>query len=409
MMRENKYSIGLTFFRVITCLLIIKNMCFYLPMSSDLFGNNGIFPYKSYVEIMKLYDLEIFVYPFSISFAPELFLYLIIVLATLYMFGVFGRITGFLLFVFIMILKLRNGFILDGSDNVIQVTLPFLILADNLDYFRLFDKKDIKLTFFKELFYIVSKISVVGLLIQISVVYFFTSLAKLQGELWLNGTATFYTMRVEDFKATDWNIPLTENFYFVVLSTYFTIFWELSFPFLIWFKKTKFWIIFFGILLHLGIFIFMRIDNFSWIMLGSYFVFVTNDEYIKIKEYFLEKKLTIYIDGWCPNCRQFGNLITKIDVLNNIRIENIRDTKNGFSEKLDIPYALKKMASTKDGITISYGFQSIYDIFKYLPLLFPFFPVIFILKYTYLGNFIYNELAVKRKIIPITCDDKCQI
>lgn len=409
MMKENKYSIGLTFFRVITCLLIIKNMCFYLPMSSDLFGNDGIFPYNSYIEIMKLYNLEIFTYPFNINFAPQLFLYTIIIVATLYMFGVFGRITGLFLFVFIMILKLRNGFILDGSDNVMQVTLPFLILADNLDYFRFSDKKEIKTTFFSQLFNTISKIAVIGFLIQISFVYFFTALAKLQGDLWLNGTATFYTMRVEDFNATDWNIPLTRNFYFVVLSTYFTIFWELAFPFLIWFKKTKFWIIFFGILLHIGIFIFMRIDNFSWIMIASYFVFITNDEYKKIKYYFLERKLVVFIDGWCPNCLKFGKLITKVDLLNNIRIENIRENVNMNFEKLDKPLALKKMASTKDGIIFNYGFESIYNIFKYIPILYPLLPIMFVLKYSYIGNLIYNELAVKRKIIPITCDDKCEI
>ena len=378
-------------------------------MSSDLFGIGGIFPFNSYIEIMKLYNLEIFTYPFNINLAPQFFLYTIIIFATLYMFGIVGRFTGLLLFVCIMILKLRNGFILDGSDNVIQVTLPFLILADNLDYFRLFDKKEIKINFLTQLFNNISQIAVVGFLIQVSFVYFFTALAKLQGNLWLNGTATFYTMRVEDFKATDWNIPLTKNFYFVVLSTYFTIFWELAFPFLIWFKKTKFWIMFFGILLHVGIFIFMRIDNFSWIMLASYFVFITNDEYVKIKYYLLEKQLTIYIDGWCPNCQKFGALITKLDIFNNIKIENIRENENKFSKKLDIPYALKKMASTKDSIIFDYGFKSIFNIFKHLPILYPLLPIMFVLKYSYIGNLAYNELAVKRKIIPITCDDKCEI
>ncbi|MFM7430668.1 MAG: HTTM domain-containing protein [Flammeovirgaceae bacterium] len=126
-------------------------------------------------------------------------------------------------------------------------------------------------------------------MIQICYVYFFTALAKLQGALWLNGTAIYYTMRVDEFRATDWNISLTKNHYFVVLSTYFTLFWELSFSFLIWFRQTKVLIIFFGVILHIGIWIFMRIDNFSWIMIGSYAIFISNDDYLRLKSLILQK------------------------------------------------------------------------------------------------------------------------
>ena len=45
------------------------------------------------------------------------------------------RLTGILLFLAVIVLKIRNELILDGSDNVIQVTLPFLILADSYRHF----------------------------------------------------------------------------------------------------------------------------------------------------------------------------------------------------------------------------------------------------------------------------------
>ena len=125
-----------------------------------------------------------------------------------------------------------------------------------------------------------SYVSFIALLVQVCFVYFFTGLAKIQGDLWLNGTAVYYVMRVDEFRHTSFNIPLTENHYFVVFSTYLTWLWELSFIFLVWFKKTKFYILIIGCLLHIGIWIFMRIDNFSLIMIGTYFMFVTNNEYL---------------------------------------------------------------------------------------------------------------------------------
>ena len=57
-----------------------------------------------------------------------------------------------------------------------------------------------------------------------------------------------------------------------------------------------------------------------------------------------------------------------------------------------------------------YGFNSLFQIFLRIPLFWIFIPVMYILKITSLGSFIYNELALKRKIIPLHCDsESCEI
>jgi hypothetical protein len=294
-------SIGLSIFRVIVAFLVIKKAIFLLPMANELFGLKAISPYVIYLQSMSVYHLKFLAYPFHVPHAPQLFLMAIMLVASFYLFGVYKGITGVVLFIMITILRLRNGFILDGSDNVIQVTLPFLIFADSYKHFRL----DFKFSVFKKLerFNIFNKNETIvdlrrfianaalfGLMFQVCYVYFFTALAKLQGEMWLNGTAIYYTMRVEEFRATAWNIPLTENHYFVVLGTYFTIMMELAFIFLVWSRTTKFYVLILGVLLHVGIWIFMRIDDFSWIMIGTYFVFITDDEYRTFSIYLNAKK-----------------------------------------------------------------------------------------------------------------------
>ena len=75
---------------------------------------------------------------------------------------------------------------------------------------------------------------------------------------------------------------------------------------------------------------------------------------------------------------------------------------------LNIEFATKQMASftTK----WNYGFISIFHILIRLPLFWLFIPFLFLLKITRLGNLFYNELALKRKIIPIHCNtDSCSI
>lgn len=278
-------TIGLSLFRCLLAALVMKNMLFYLPMANDILGPDAIVDYGTYVGLMHAYGLEALLFPFHVPYAPQLFILLTFAAAFLVFFGVFGRFSALLLWGLLLLFKQRNGFVLDGSDNVMEVTLPFLILADAYCYNRLYPmglRLPKRLQPYGQL---VMRYASIALLVQICYVYFFTSLAKLQGDLWLNGTATYYTMRVAEFRQTNWNVPLTSNHYFVVLSTYFTVLWEMAFAFLIWFRPTKWWIIGGGVMLHVGIWYFMRIDNFSWIMIGSYTMFVNNREYVRVLAY----------------------------------------------------------------------------------------------------------------------------
>ncbi|AHJ98130.1 HTTM domain-containing protein [Hymenobacter swuensis] len=294
-------SIGLSAFRCLLAGLVMKNMIFYLPMADNLLGPDAIVDYDTYLGTMYAQGLHYFIYPFHVPYAPQLFVILTFCVAFLLFFGIFGRITALVLWLLLVLFKLRNGFILDGSDNVIEVTLPFLILADAYRYNTLSSMTAApRAGTLPEIGRLVMRYASLALLIQVCFVYFFTALAKLQGDLWLNGTATYYTMRVDEFRQTDWNIALTQNHYFVVLSTYFTILWELSFAFLIWFRKTRWVVIVGGFLLHVGIWYFMRIDNFSWIMIGSYAMFITNRDYVRLLAYVRQ------LVGWQSRSRELA-------------------------------------------------------------------------------------------------------
>ncbi|MEM5566939.1 DCC1-like thiol-disulfide oxidoreductase family protein [Psychroserpens sp. AS72] len=117
--------------------------------------------------------------------------------------------------------------------------------------------------------------------------------------------------------------------------------------------------------------------------------------------------LKVYYDNWCPNCTRFMKFIKKNDLLNVVIFKELRD--NNHSEGINLKEAEKKMASTVDDKSWNYGYKSIYEIFKRIPLFWLFVPVLFLLKITRLGEFLYNELALKRKIIPMHCDEHCEI
>jgi hypothetical protein len=284
---SREFTIGLSIYRVILGGLILKNCIFYLPMADALFGGNAIYDLSLYALDMRISGIGALTYPFQQPGASQLFLLVTAVAAGCFVLAIGGRVVGVVLYFLVIILKLRNGLILDGSDNVIQVTLPFLIAAQSYNYFRLQPKRIalLRSPIWSQLYQPVATAAAYGLMVQVCFVYFFTGLEKMQGELWQNGTATYYTMRVEEFRATEWNIWLTRNHFFVVLTTYSTVLWEQAFAFLVWFQRTKFFVLGLGVLLHVGIWVFMRIDNFSWIMIGTYFVFVTDTEYSVISQW----------------------------------------------------------------------------------------------------------------------------
>ncbi len=399
------YSQGLSYYRFVVSFLVIKNTIFYFPMASELFGKNAIIPLMIYdANNSSLFYLKtLLFFPFQYSYSAQLFLILTFITATIYLFGKWRFVSGWILYYFIMVAKERNGFILDGSDNVIQVTLPFLILAETLQ-----PQLVAKVLFLDKIKNFTNfDLFLLALKVQVCFVYFFTSLAKLQGTLWLNGTAVYYTMRVSEFNATSWNVPLTENHYFVVASTYFTILFEIAFPFLIWFKRPKFFIIIAGIFLHVGIWVFMRIDNFSWIMIGTYFLFIADNEYNQFQAIVYKKRLLIYFDSWCPKCRAFISLIRMIDVFENVQYASIRDIKT--SDIIDTKRSLREMPSIQtNNDKVYYGFDSLLNVTKAIPILWLFVPLMYVLKITNLGKILYKEIADNRKTLHCN-EDECSL
>lgn len=115
------------------------------------------------------------------------------------------------------------------------------------------------------------------------------------------------------------------------------------------------------------------------------------------------KKLTIFYDDFCPNCIRFANLVQKINWLKLIQVKKLRNEFdiNSFRD-IDLELAKKQMASYDS--KWHYGYDSLFYIFLRLPLIWAFIPFFFLLKITKLGQFLYKEFALKRKIIPIHCD-----
>lgn len=116
-------------------------------------------------------------------------------------------------------------------------------------------------------------------------------------------------------------------------------------------------------------------------------------------------KLIVFYDNFCPNCTKFNKLVKKLDWFNLIDSKQLRNELliSSSFRNIDFELAKQEMASNKNEVWF-YGFNTIYLILKRLPLFWFFIPLLYFLKITNIGQFLYKQLAINRKIIPIHCD-----
>jgi uncharacterized membrane protein YphA (DoxX/SURF4 family) len=109
--------------------------------------------------------------------------------------------------------------------------------------------------------------------IQIAIVYWQTSVAKLSGDAWIDGTAVWYATRLEDM--IHYHIPyLFDSVFICHLLTWGTLVIEVSLWTLVWVKELRYWVLLAGLALHVGIDLAISLPMFEWVFISSYVTFI---------------------------------------------------------------------------------------------------------------------------------------
>lgn len=128
--------------------------------------------------------------------------------------------------------------------------------------------------------------------IQVCIIYGFSGLEKLKGAHWWRGEAIWDVLANSQIARFDFSwvsaFPML-----IVLATWTTLIWEIYFPVLIWAKRARPVMLFFGVLLHFGIGLTIGIPFFAAIMICTYTLFC-EPETLARTEKTLRKKLA----GW---------------------------------------------------------------------------------------------------------------
>jgi len=108
---------------------------------------------------------------------------------------------------------------------------------------------------------------------QIAIIYGSTGLWKLAYPVWRDGSAVHWALSLNVFHRVPWPVPASAA-PFVAMLTWGTVLFELSFPVLVLFRRTRSLALAGGIALHLGLFAALELGPFSLIMIASYLAFL---------------------------------------------------------------------------------------------------------------------------------------
>jgi hypothetical protein len=110
--------------------------------------------------------------------------------------------------------------------------------------------------------------------VHMCIIYLFSGIAKLQGEPWVMGEATWISFGMLEYQS----IPMTWTAKFprlLNLMTHVTVFWELSYCALVWPRLTRPWVLAMAVLVHGGIALFLGMPTFGLVMLIGNLAFIS--------------------------------------------------------------------------------------------------------------------------------------
>ena len=171
-----------------------------------------------------------------------------------------------------------------------------------------------------------ANVSIRLLQIHMCIVYFCAGVSKLQGPAWWSGYASWITMNTPEFALFDMNwLAFTPDWvwqWFCLFGSYFTLAFEIAFPFIIWPRWLRPISLFLAVLLHAGIGLFMGLISFGNVMLTGCMSFVRPESMRWFLHQLLgsSKRLTYYLNPKNAAQREMARWLRTMDAWNQIDI-----------------------------------------------------------------------------------------
>ena len=251
-------------FKTALYLFIIYKVVVYAYQFNYLFSNNGLVFHQS-KHINYVVDLVFFLNNhYSVFFAITCII-IVFVTALLGLLKKGNYISNTILWYTIMNLTALLYPTLTAGDYLLNQLLFFNIFFTTVTSKNQF-ANDVKICF--------HNLALVSIKIQICLAYFLAGFYKILDPSWTSGLALYQTFQIPEFSNSFLSmLPYTV----CMILTFFTIAYQLSFAFLVWFRPFKIYLFSFGILQHLLIAFGMGLFQFGIVMVICYILFLKYD------------------------------------------------------------------------------------------------------------------------------------
>ena len=162
--------------------------------------------------------------------------------------------------------------------------------------------------------------------IQMAVLFFFSGIEKIRGEDWWSGNAIWLVFTLTDYYnkfALDLVAP---RYWMVNVATYGTILIEVAFPFMIWQRRSRPYLLAAAIFLHFQFGLLMKLIYFSFVMIMGHMSFLFPDWLSRVGAAWKRKMgaMEMIYDGNCGFCKRSMARFLAFDGLQQIQIRNYR-------------------------------------------------------------------------------------
>ncbi len=120
---------------------------------------------------------------------------------------------------------------------------------------------------------------------QVLAAYIFPFFFKIQGEMWLNGTALGTILSIPEFSRNFILGFAHPDHWLFMLLTWATLLYQVAFPILIWWKKAKPYLLVVGVMFNLGIAITMGLVDIAVVMIAAYAILLDEATIEKMKSW----------------------------------------------------------------------------------------------------------------------------
>ncbi len=388
--------------RVIGAIVLFR-VCMEAPYASYLWGPGGI-GRGSTIPLFGSTLGSALDYLFFLRYGAHAILMLLGLGGLGMLTGIRTRLATLIVFVTYAALDLRVPGISDGGDNIVGLTLVYLLLL-------LPSGQDAPAGSLRVWFH---NLGVLAIGAQLMILYGTSGLMKASGDRWHHGTALYLVSQTEWFSLPSTR-GLFHNPWVTTIGSYATVLYQVWFPVAILSRLRPIWLLA-GIGFHISIAWTMGLITFSSAMIALDLALITDEEYVTSvrwlrrfvsRSFDIPPPLHVFFDGQCPRCTKIAERWRKSDSSNLLHLLSFREGAHRPFGIGDSEVAMRMVAVDTSGRKY-FGFDAWSEVMRRFPSRRWWRPIGWLGRITTMGPRVYDWMSARRVIVPAArCGDVC--